>query len=187
MLEGQFGRTVHALVYPPANPDVTPPADQLPPYVVWVHGGPTSHVMPLLDIEKAYFTSRGIGIVDVNYGGSTGYGRRYRERLRRQWGVVDVEDAIAPWAGWPWFLERTTPLVQLVAHALYAVPVGLYLHDVEARASRGAVTPPIEQPLRRLHRQRFRQRPRRLGSADAECWIRAEAALAREPAEAAAA
>jgi dienelactone hydrolase len=65
------------------------------PYVVWVHGGPTSHATALLDIEKAYFTSRGIGIVDVNYGGSTGYGRRYRERLRRQWGVVDVEDAIA--------------------------------------------------------------------------------------------
>src|SRR5215470_1626292 len=95
LLEGRFGRTVHALVYPPANPDVSAPEGELPPYVVWVHGGPTSHVVPLLDIEKAYFTSRGIGIVDVNYGGSTGYGRRYRERLRRQWGVVDVEDAIA--------------------------------------------------------------------------------------------
>jgi dipeptidyl aminopeptidase/acylaminoacyl peptidase len=94
-LEGRFGRTVHALVYPPANPDVTPPEDELPPYVVWVHSGPTSNALPLLDIEKAYFTSRGIGVVDVNYGGSTGYGRRYRERLRRQWGVVDVEDAIA--------------------------------------------------------------------------------------------
>jgi dipeptidyl aminopeptidase/acylaminoacyl peptidase len=95
LLEGRFGRTVHALVYPPANPDAFAPEGELPPYVVWVHGGPTSHVVPLLDIEKAYFTSRGIGIVDVNYGGSTGYGRRYRERLRRQWGVVDVEDAIA--------------------------------------------------------------------------------------------
>jgi len=63
--------------------------------VVWVHGGPTGNVLPLLDIEKAYFTSRGIGVVDVNYGGSSGYGRRYRERLRRQWGVVDVEDAIS--------------------------------------------------------------------------------------------
>jgi dipeptidyl aminopeptidase/acylaminoacyl peptidase len=94
-LEGKYGRTVHALVYPPANPQVTRPAGELPPYVVWVHGGPTSHALPLLDIEKAYFTSRGIGIVDVNYGGSTGYGRSYRERLRRQWGVVDVEDAIA--------------------------------------------------------------------------------------------
>jgi dipeptidyl aminopeptidase/acylaminoacyl peptidase len=94
-LEGRFGRTVHALVYPPANPEVTAPENERPPYVVWVHGGPTGHAVPLLDIEKAYFTSRGIGVIDVNYGGSTGYGRRYRERLRRQWGVVDVEDAIA--------------------------------------------------------------------------------------------
>jgi dipeptidyl aminopeptidase/acylaminoacyl peptidase len=94
-LEGRYGRTVHALVYPPASPEVTAPESERPPYVVWVHGGPTANVVALLDIEKAYFTSRGIGIVDVNYGGSTGYGRRYRERLRRQWGVVDVEDAIA--------------------------------------------------------------------------------------------
>jgi dipeptidyl aminopeptidase/acylaminoacyl peptidase len=94
-LEGRYGRTVHAYVYPPASPDATAPDGERPPYVVWVHGGPTGSVLPLLDIEKAYFTSRGIGVVDVNYGGSSGYGRLYRERLRRQWGVVDVEDAIA--------------------------------------------------------------------------------------------
>jgi len=79
-------------VYAPANPDVSAPAGELPPYVVWVHGGPTGNSVGLLDIEKAYFTSRGIGIIDVNHGGSTGYGRLYRERLRRQWGIVDVED-----------------------------------------------------------------------------------------------
>ncbi|MBO0813692.1 MAG: S9 family peptidase [Actinobacteria bacterium] len=94
-LEGRFGQTVHAWVYPPANPDATVPEGELPPYVVWAHGGPASHADRRLDLEKAYFTSRGIGVIDVNYGGSTGYGRVYRERLRRQWGVVDVEDVIA--------------------------------------------------------------------------------------------
>jgi dipeptidyl aminopeptidase/acylaminoacyl peptidase len=94
-IEGKYGRVVHALVYPPTNPDAEGPEGERPPYVVWVHGGPTAHVVGLLDMEKAYFTSRGIGIIDVNYGGSTGYGRLYRERLRRQWGIVDVEDAAA--------------------------------------------------------------------------------------------
>jgi len=94
-LEGPFGRIVHALVYSPANPAVVAPEGELPPFVVWVHGGPTGSSVGLLDVEKAYFTSRGIGIIDVNYGGSTGYGRLYRERLRRQWGIVDVEDAKA--------------------------------------------------------------------------------------------
>jgi dipeptidyl aminopeptidase/acylaminoacyl peptidase len=92
-LEGPYGRIVHALVYPPANPEVTGPAGELPPYIVWVHGGPTGHVTARLSLEKAYFTSRGIGIIDVNYGGSTGYGRLYRNRLNREWGVVDVADA----------------------------------------------------------------------------------------------
>jgi len=94
-LEGRYGRVVHALVYPPTSPDATGAPDERPPYVVWVHGGPTGHTVGLLDLEKAFFTSRGIGIIDVNYGGSTGYGRLYRERLRRQWGVVDVEDVMA--------------------------------------------------------------------------------------------
>jgi dipeptidyl aminopeptidase/acylaminoacyl peptidase len=85
---------VHAVVYPPHNTDATGPDGELPPYVAFVHGGPTGHVSPTLDVEKAYFTSRGIGVVDVNYGGSTGYGREYRERLRGQWGVVDVADTI---------------------------------------------------------------------------------------------
>jgi dipeptidyl aminopeptidase/acylaminoacyl peptidase len=91
-LEGPYGRVVHALVYPPTNPNMTAPPGELPPYVVWVHGGPTSHVVAKLSLEKAYFTSRGIGIIDVNHGGSTGYGRMYRNRLNREWGVVDVAD-----------------------------------------------------------------------------------------------
>jgi dipeptidyl aminopeptidase/acylaminoacyl peptidase len=94
-LADEDGRTVHALVYPPSNPDVTAPAGAAPPYVVWVHGGPTAASTTDLDLTKAYFTSRGIGVIDVNYGGSSGYGRAYRERLRGRWGVVDVEDAKA--------------------------------------------------------------------------------------------
>lgn len=88
------GPVVHAVVYPPANPEATGPAGELPPFIVHVHGGPTSNSVPVLSMEKAFFTSRGIGVIDVNYGGSTGYGRAYRERLRGQWGVVDVTDAM---------------------------------------------------------------------------------------------
>jgi dipeptidyl aminopeptidase/acylaminoacyl peptidase len=84
---------VHAIVYAPVNPAATGPAGELPPFLVHVHGGPTSQSMPVLSLEKAFFTSRGIGVIDVNYGGSTGYGRAYRNRLRGQWGIVDVADA----------------------------------------------------------------------------------------------
>jgi dipeptidyl aminopeptidase/acylaminoacyl peptidase len=93
-LAGPSGSAVHALVYPPTHPSITAPDGELPPYIVWVHGGPTAQVLPRLDLEKAFFTSRGIGIIDVNYGGSSGYGRAYRERLRGQWGVVDVADVM---------------------------------------------------------------------------------------------
>jgi dipeptidyl aminopeptidase/acylaminoacyl peptidase len=90
---GPNGGVVHAIVYPPASPVVTGPEGELPPFLVNVHGGPTAHSLPVLSLEKAFFTSRGIGIIDVNYGGSTGYGREYRNRLRGQWGIVDVADA----------------------------------------------------------------------------------------------
>jgi dipeptidyl aminopeptidase/acylaminoacyl peptidase len=77
---------VHAHVYPPAGGG---PA----PYAIFVHGGPTGASPLVFDLEAAFFTSRGIGVAQVNYGGSTGYGRAYRERLRHRWGVVDVRDS----------------------------------------------------------------------------------------------
>ncbi|MCQ4046197.1 prolyl oligopeptidase family serine peptidase [Streptomyces rubrisoli] len=92
---GPDGREIHAHLYPPHNPAFTAPEGELPPYVLWVHGGPTSRAPLVLDLEITYFTSRGIGIAEVNYGGSTGYGRAYRNRLREQWGVVDVQDCVA--------------------------------------------------------------------------------------------
>ncbi|MEU9135676.1 LpqB family beta-propeller domain-containing protein [Streptomyces sp. NPDC048404] len=92
---GPAGREVHAHIYPPHHPGHVGRADELPPYVVWVHGGPTSRSALVLDLEIAYFTSRGIGVAEVNYGGSTGHGREYRNLLREQWGVVDVEDCAA--------------------------------------------------------------------------------------------
>ncbi|ANS69128.1 acyl-peptide hydrolase [Streptomyces lincolnensis] len=92
---GPAGREIHAHVYPPHHPACTAPGDQLPPYVIWAHGGPTQRAPLVLDLEIAYFTSRGIGVAEVNYGGSSGYGREYRDLLREQWGVVDVEDCAA--------------------------------------------------------------------------------------------
>ena len=93
------GREVHAFAYPPRNPRYRGQDGELPPYVAFVHGGPTAHIAPALNLVYAYFTSRGIGVVDVNYGGSTGYGREYRNRLRGQWGVVDVQDVITAVTG----------------------------------------------------------------------------------------
>lgn len=95
------GRTAHALFYPPTNPDVEAEAGELPPLLVLIHGGPTSAARPMLQLGAQYWTSRGFAVVDVNYGGSTGYGRAYRDQLRGQWGVVDLDDceAAARWLG----------------------------------------------------------------------------------------
>ena len=93
-VDGPHG-AVHAFAYPPTHPEASAPDDELPPYVVLVHGGPTAHVTGASSAAVAFFTSRGIGVLDVNYGGSTGYGRAYRERLNGEWGVVDVDDVIA--------------------------------------------------------------------------------------------
>jgi dipeptidyl aminopeptidase/acylaminoacyl peptidase len=88
------GLTAHGLFYPPRNPDYAPPAGEQPPLLVHCHGGPTSSASSTLSLSIQYWTSRGIAVLDVNYGGSSGYGRAYRERLRGQWGVVDVDDCV---------------------------------------------------------------------------------------------
>lgn len=88
-------RVAHGLVYLPTNPEVSAPAGERPPLIVMIHGGPTAAARPELRLETQYWTSRGFAVVDVNYRGSTGFGRRYRNELRGAWGVADVEDCVA--------------------------------------------------------------------------------------------
>lgn len=88
------GLTAHAFFYPPQNRDYTAPAPELPPLLVKSHGGPTAAVSSKFNLGIQYWTSRGFGVLDVNYGGSTGYGREYRQRLDNQWGIVDVDDCV---------------------------------------------------------------------------------------------
>jgi dipeptidyl aminopeptidase/acylaminoacyl peptidase len=87
--------TAYALYYPPTNPEALGPEGELPPLIVESHGGPTSMTQAALSLAVQFWTSRGFGVVDVNYGGSSGFGRAYRERLNGRWGIVDTEDCIS--------------------------------------------------------------------------------------------
>ncbi|MFL6029570.1 MAG: prolyl oligopeptidase family serine peptidase [Gaiellaceae bacterium] len=93
--EAGDGRTSHGFFYAPTNPDYRGPDDESPPLMVYVHGGPTAHVPPVLQLSVQFFSTRGIAVVDLNYGGSTGYGREYRDSLRHRWGEIDVDDSVA--------------------------------------------------------------------------------------------
>jgi dipeptidyl aminopeptidase/acylaminoacyl peptidase len=90
----EHGLTAYAFYYPPKNQDFLAPIGEKPPLLVISHGGPTSMVSSKLDLMIQYWTSRGFALLNVNYGGSTGYGRSYRQRLSGQWGVVDVDDCV---------------------------------------------------------------------------------------------
>ena len=90
----QTALLAHALYFAPTNPDFTAPPDEKPPLLVISHGGPTSAHETDLTMDIQYWTSRGFAVVDVNYGGSSGYGRAYRERLKGNWGIVDTVDCI---------------------------------------------------------------------------------------------
>jgi dipeptidyl aminopeptidase/acylaminoacyl peptidase len=89
------GQEAHGLFYPPTNPSVDGPDGERPPLLVAIHGGPTSAARPQLQLGIQFWTSRGFGLLDVNYRGSTGYGRDFRRLLNGQWGIADVEDCAA--------------------------------------------------------------------------------------------
>jgi len=175
------GRDVHVHIYPPRNPDHTAPDGELPPYVVFVHGGPTAQSTPVLDLTKAFFTSRGIGVLDVNYGGSTGYGRAYRQRLDGAWGEVDVDDCVVAAralvtrgdadparlairggsaGGWTTLCAVTTTDVFAAATSLYGVTDAGRLaettHDFESRYVANLVGPDGEarSPIHRADQAR---------------------------------
>jgi dipeptidyl aminopeptidase/acylaminoacyl peptidase len=90
----EAGLTAHGFFYPPQNPDYQAPENEKPPLIVKSHGGPTASASTALALGVQYWTSRGFAVLDVNYGGSTGYGRQYRERLNKKWGIVDVDDCV---------------------------------------------------------------------------------------------
>ncbi len=90
----EHGLTAHSFFYAPKNRDYVAPPGERPPLLVMSHGGPTSATSSTLNMMIQYWTSRGIAVLDVNYGGSTGYGRAYRQRLQGQWGAVDVDDCV---------------------------------------------------------------------------------------------
>ena len=90
----RYKDTSYGFYYPPTNPDFQAPEGELPPLIVKCHGGPTGHVQPVFSMETQFWTSRGFAFLDVNYSGSSGYGRVYRKRLEYMWGVRDVQDSL---------------------------------------------------------------------------------------------
>ncbi|HET6867651.1 MAG TPA: S9 family peptidase [Solirubrobacteraceae bacterium] len=102
------GRTAYGLLYAPANPVCVAPEGEKPPLLTLIHGGPTAMADPVLRVPLQYWTTRGFAVIDVNYAGSTGYGRAYRNALRGEWGVADVEDCIAA-ARWLAEQDRVDP------------------------------------------------------------------------------
>jgi dipeptidyl aminopeptidase/acylaminoacyl peptidase len=126
------GRIAHAFYYPPLNPAFRAPPDSSPPLIALVHGGPTGQASPAYNSRIQFWTSRGFAVVDVNYGGSSGFGRAYRQALDGNWGIVDVEDVIAA-ARYLGLTERADPARTAVSGSSaggYTVLVALSTSDV---------------------------------------------------------
>jgi dienelactone hydrolase len=123
--------TVYAIYYPPVNKDYEAPPGELPPLIVHSHGGPTGATDASLDLRKQYWTSRGFAILDVNYSGSTGYGRSYRERLNNNWGIRDAEDVCdaAEYFASRAIVDNTRLIIKGSSAGGYTVLAALTFHD----------------------------------------------------------
>ncbi|HEX5937253.1 MAG TPA: S9 family peptidase [Actinomycetota bacterium] len=128
------GATAFAHHYPPRNRDLVGPEDERPPLIVMSHGGPTAQATPRFSLEKQFWTSRGFAVVDVNYGGSTGFGRAYRQRLNGAWGVVDTADCIAAarWLAKQGEVDGSRLLITGGSAGGYTTLCALTMHDVFA-------------------------------------------------------
>jgi len=124
--------TAHGFFYPPANSDYTAPAGELPPLMVISHGGPTDATSTGLDYDIQYWTSRGFAVLDVNYGGSSGYGRAYRMRLKDNWGIVDVDDCCngARWLAKQGFVDPRRMTIRGGSAGGYTTLAALVFKDV---------------------------------------------------------
>lgn len=132
--DNQKDEPVHAFYYAPKNPDFVAPSGELPPTIVRLHGGPTGATSSAFRMSRQFWTSRGFAIIDINYGGSTGYGRPYRERLRGQWGVVDIDDtkAALDYLIEEGLADRDKLLIAGGSAGGYSVLVALSQHDIFA-------------------------------------------------------
>ncbi len=131
---GGDGRPTYANFYRPTNPSALPMDGELPPLIVVIHGGPTSNAVPTLSLEVQFWTSRGFAVVDVDYSGSTGYGRAYRDRLQGTWGVLDVGDCVAVvrWLGEQGWIDPAQALIRGGSAGGFTVLMALAVSDVFA-------------------------------------------------------
>ena len=125
------GKTAFAHFYPPKNRDHVGPAEERPPLIVESHGGPTAEATPRFSLARQFWTSRGFAIVDVNYGGSTGFGRAYRQRLNGTWGIVDTADCInaAAWLAAEGEVDGDRLLITGGSAGGYTTLCALTMHD----------------------------------------------------------
>ncbi|MHB1533635.1 MAG: S9 family peptidase [Acidimicrobiales bacterium] len=146
--------SAHAWYYPPTNPDFAGPDNESPPLLVMSHGGPTGAASPVLDLGLQYWTSRGFAVADVDYRGSSGYGRRYRDLLRGQWGRLDVEDctAVVAWLASRGCADDTRAVIRGASAGGFTTLAALAFTDAFAAGSSRYGVADLELLARETHK-----------------------------------